>query len=74
MYVFKVSGFPLISTHFMILSNFLAEMNKLNANCSELVEKTAASLNNDILQQLFVSTQQNSLKVCIQYAIRKYDF
>jgi len=37
-----------------------------------LMEETAAALDNDILEQLFVSTQRNNLELCISYSIRRY--
>ena len=48
------------------------DMHTPEADCQELVEKTAASIDNDVLQLLFVSVQQTNLKTCIQYAIRRY--
>jgi hypothetical protein len=35
----------------------------------ELIEKTADSLDNLALKMLFVSVQQNNLKLCIKYAV-----
>ena len=34
-----------------------------------LIEKTASSLDDTALKMLFVSVQQNNIKLCIQYAI-----
>lgn len=45
-------------------------MNRPDINCPELTEKTAAVLN-DNLQLLFVSTQQNNLRLCIRYAVEQ---
>jgi hypothetical protein len=36
----------------------------------ELIEKTADSLDNFALKMLFVSVQQNNLKLCIKYAVK----
>jgi len=44
-------------------------MNKPNADCYNLLEKTAAALTNNVLQAIFVSTQQNSLQLCIRYSV-----
>jgi hypothetical protein len=37
-----------------------------------LIEKTASSLDDTALKMLFVSVQQNNIKLCIQYAINEY--
>jgi len=47
-------------------------MNKPEAKCPELTAQTASVLDNNILQQLFVSTQQNNLELCIEYAVKRY--
>ena len=44
-------------------------MDKEKNQCSELSEKTMHILDNDILVNLFVSTQQNNLDLCIKMAI-----
>jgi hypothetical protein len=44
----------------------LKDMNKPEAQCQELVDRTAASIGCDILQLLFVSVQQVNLKTCIK--------
>lgn len=49
----------------------IVDMHRPEADCSDLVKKTAAALSDDTLQQLFVSTQQNSLETCIRYAIER---
>ena len=45
-------------------------MDKEENQCSELSEKTADILNNDVLVNLFVSTQKNNLDLCIERAIK----
>jgi GTPase Era involved in 16S rRNA processing len=47
----------------------LAEMNKETKQCSELSEKTMDILDNDVLVNLFVSTQKNNLNLCIKKGI-----
>ena len=47
------------------------DMNMPDKDCHGLVEKTAAVLDDDNLQLLFVSSQQNSLELCITYAIKQ---
>lgn len=47
------------------------DMNKEGSKCGDLVEKTAASLSNETLQQLFVSTQRNNTELCMRYALER---
>ena len=47
------------------------DMHKSGADCNELIEKTAAALSSDELQQLFLSTQQNNIEMCLKYGIQK---
>ena len=44
-------------------------MNKDENQCSELSEKTTDILDNDVLVNLFISTQQNNLDLCIKKSI-----
>ena len=37
-----------------------------------LIERTASSLDDTALKMLFVSVQQNSIELCIQYTINEY--
>jgi len=48
----------------------IAEMNKEENQCSELSEKTMDILDNDVLVNLFVSTQKNNLDLCIKKSIK----
>jgi len=45
-------------------------MDKEENQCSELSKKTMDILDNDVLVNLFVSTQQNNLDLCIEKSIR----
>jgi hypothetical protein len=45
-------------------------MNKIENQCSELSEKTMDILDNDVLVNLFISTQQSNLDLCIQKSIK----
>jgi len=45
---------------------WILEMNKEETQCSELSEKTMDVLDNDVLVNLFVSTQRNNLDLCIK--------
>ncbi|KAF8229242.1 hypothetical protein L208DRAFT_1402487 [Tricholoma matsutake] len=46
------------------------DMNLPEDNCIELVEKTAAVLDEKVLQALFVSTQRNKIEVSFWYAVQ----
>jgi hypothetical protein len=47
-------------------------MDKEDNQCSELSEKTMDILDNDVLVNLFVSTQQNNLDLCIKKSIEYF--
>ncbi|KAG1810336.1 GTP-binding protein [Suillus plorans] len=49
----------------------LPDMNKDGADCSPLIKRTAETLDNEVLEQLFVSTQQTNLELCVEYAIKR---
>src|ERR1700761_851331 len=44
-------------------------MHKSETHCQELTGKTAVAINNNILKQLFVTVQNNNLKVCMKHCI-----
>ncbi|KAG2037865.1 hypothetical protein BDR03DRAFT_863065 [Suillus americanus] len=44
-------------------------MDKDDADCRPLIERTAETLDNDMLKQMFVLTQRTTLEVCIRYAV-----
>lgn len=48
----------------------LVELNKLEMDCEDLVKCTAAVLDGDRLQTIFISTQQNSLEVQMEWCTR----
>ena len=48
----------------------ILEMDKQENQCSELSEKTMNILDNDVLVNLFVSTQMNNLDLCIKGGIQ----
>ncbi|KAG1873221.1 hypothetical protein F4604DRAFT_2012120 [Suillus subluteus] len=48
----------------------LPNMDKNGADCGPLIERTAGTLDNEVLQQLFVSTQQINLDLSVKYAIQ----
>ena len=47
----------------------ILEMNKEENQCPELSDKTMDILDNDVLVNLFVSTQKNNLDLCIKSSI-----
>ena len=53
------------------ITRFLVDMHKPEANCEEIVEKMALAITDHDLQVLFVSTQQNNVKICSRYAIER---
>ena len=63
-----LSGNIWYSVGFFKFSQIL-EMNKEENQCSELSEKTMDILDNDVLVNLFVSTQKNNLDLCIKKSI-----
>jgi hypothetical protein len=44
-------------------------MDKNDADCAPLMKRTAETLDNEVLKQLFVSTQQTNLELCIKHAV-----
>ncbi|KAG2072247.1 era-like GTP-binding protein [Suillus decipiens] len=49
----------------------LPNMDRDDADCGPLIERTAGTLDNDVLQQLFISTQETNLELCMKYAVEK---
>jgi len=47
------------------------DMYKDDADCGPLMECTAATLGNEVVEQLFVSTQQINLELCMKYAVER---
>ncbi|KAG1876034.1 era-like GTP-binding protein [Suillus tomentosus] len=47
----------------------LPNMDSDDADCGLLIERTAGTLDNEVLKQLFVSTQQTNLEICMKYAV-----
>ncbi|KAF8813516.1 hypothetical protein BYT27DRAFT_7181074 [Phlegmacium glaucopus] len=48
----------------------LRNMDEPGADCRDLIEKTAAALSSEELQQFFLSTQQNNIEECIRYGVQ----
>jgi GTP-binding protein EngB required for normal cell division len=49
----------------------LPNMDKDDADCWPLIERTAEALDDQVVEQLFVSTTQNNLELCMKYAVEK---
>ncbi|KAG0706115.1 hypothetical protein DFH29DRAFT_798958 [Suillus ampliporus] len=49
----------------------LPDMDKDSADCGLLIKCTAETLDNEVLKQLFVSTQQTNLELCMKYAVER---
>jgi len=50
---------------------YLRDLDKPETDCRELTDTVASVLDDDNLQQLFVSTQRNNLELCIKFAMEK---
>jgi hypothetical protein len=46
-------------------------MQNEHADCSTLIKETATAIDDDALQLLFVSVQQNNLELSTKYAVSK---
>ena len=46
-------------------------MQNEHADCSTLIKETAMAIDDDALQLLFVSVQQNNLALSTEYAVSK---
>jgi len=53
-------------------SVFLRNMHQGNSTCEELIRATVAVLDDSNLQLLLVSTQQVSMEICIEYALKSW--
>ena len=58
-----------MSSFIEFLARTVPDMNRPGADCSELVKQTAVALDSEVMQQLFVSTQRNSLELCTGCAL-----
>ena len=47
-------------------------MNTEEADCSKLIEETAGMLNDESLEQIFVSTQLTNVGLCTERALKRY--
>ena len=47
-------------------------MQNSTSDCNELLKKTAATLSDDTILQLFLTVQKNNLSLSIEHAIIRY--
>jgi hypothetical protein len=52
--------------------SFWTGMQIENGDCTKLMEETAEMLNDEVVEQIFVSTQQISLGLCTERALKRY--
>jgi hypothetical protein len=45
-------------------------MDKDDADCRPLIERTAEILDDDVLKQMLVSIQRTNLELCMRYAVK----
>ena len=72
MYTYEVTYLPFLSVFTAArVDGWGSEMQKDETDCHELTRTVAAVLDDENLQRLFVSTQQNNLKLCIELAVER---
>jgi hypothetical protein len=49
----------------------LPDMDKDDADCGPLIERTAGTLDDEVVERLFVSTQKTNLELCMKYAAER---
>jgi hypothetical protein len=49
----------------------LPNMDKDDADYGPLIERTAGTLDDEVVEQLFISTQQTNLELCMRYAVER---
>ena len=60
----------ILFSYIFLKFSYISERNKEENQCSELAEKTMDILDNNVLVNLFVSTQKNNLDLCIKKSIK----
>ncbi|KAG9314888.1 hypothetical protein JVU11DRAFT_3990 [Chiua virens] len=70
----EVKGLYEIGAGEMEVSHVISfgDMHKFNEGCKIVLEKTAAALNDESLQMLFVTTQSANIMLCVKYAVNRY--
>jgi hypothetical protein len=71
MYVFLVGWLIVDSELRYMMTVDALDMNKDDADCGPLIEHTAGTLDDEVVEQLFVSTQKTNLELCMKYAAER---
>jgi hypothetical protein len=50
---------------------FFADMHRQNMSCNDLVEKTAAALNDDIITLMLLAVQRSNLELSVKLALNR---
>ncbi|KDQ53819.1 hypothetical protein JAAARDRAFT_136564 [Jaapia argillacea MUCL 33604] len=67
--VFNKTRFPPLMDD--VSFTYYIDMDKPDANCDKLLEKTADALGDDTLRQLFVCIQKNNLDLCGKWGVKR---
>jgi len=70
MYVFLVRLMVDSKLRYMLTVDLL-DMDKDDADCGPLMERTAGTLDDEVVEQLFVSTQKTNMELCMKYAVER---
>ena len=69
-YVRLESGFKVRCQGYMLTQqSCLTEMHRQNGHCDDLIEKTAAALNEDAVALMLLAVQNDSLKLSVKVAL-----
>lgn len=52
------------------LSEEMPDMDKPEASCTDLIRHTANSLTDENLRKIFILTQKNNIRLCVEFAIQ----
>ena len=50
---------------------FFAEMHMRNSPCDDLIEKTAAALNDDVVTLMLLAVQRDNLRLSVNMALKR---
>jgi hypothetical protein len=50
---------------------FFADMHRQNRSCNDLIEKTAAALNEDIITLMLLAVQKGNLELSVKMALNR---
>jgi hypothetical protein len=71
MYAFLVSRLVVDSELRYMMTVDPLDMDKDDADCGPLIESTAGTLDDEVVEQLFVSTQKINIELCMKYAVER---